>query len=126
MTEYPEFAKWLETQYLEWQQRAKGRKTVTEFAAWLDIGNATVSQWINGQARPRPEFAFRLAQRLGLEVYKQLNLPAPDPLLFEVQCNWDKFTDEDKALIGRLLEEQQNRDEAQSKKQQTVRTPKGV
>lgn len=126
MTEYSEFAKWLETKYLEWQQRAGGRKTLTEFAAWLEIGNATVNQWINGQARPRPEFAFRLAQRLGLEVYQQLDLPSPDPLLFEVQLNWNKFTDEDKALIGRLLEEQQKRDEAQTKKQQSIPAPKGV
>jgi transcriptional regulator with XRE-family HTH domain len=126
MAEYPEFSKWLYTKYLEWQQHVGGRKTLTEFAAWLDIGNATVNQWINGQARPRPEFAFRLAQRLGLEVYQILGLPSPDPLLFEVQRNWSKFTDEDKALIGKLLEEQQKRDEAKTQKQPSLPAPKGV
>ena len=93
MTKYPAFAKWLEKQYIEWQRREGERKTATEFAEWLEIGNATVNQWLNGQARPRPEFAFRLAKRLGLEVYQQLNLPSPDPRLFKVQMNWDRYTE---------------------------------
>jgi transcriptional regulator with XRE-family HTH domain len=116
MPKYPDFAKWLEKQYLEWQRREGGRKTMTEFAAWLEISNPTVNQWLNGQSRPRPEFAFRLAKRLGLGVYKELGLPIPDPLLFEIQKNWDSFSETDKEAIGKILEAQQRRDEEHPKK----------
>jgi len=103
MAKYPEFSQWLEQQYIDWQRREGCRKTATEFAAWLGIGNATVNQWLNGDARPRPEFAFKLAKCLGLEVYDRLALPRPDPLLFQLQCNWDKFTDKERATIGKIL-----------------------
>jgi transcriptional regulator with XRE-family HTH domain len=116
MTKYPRFAKWLENQYIEWQRRKGERRTAMEFAEWLEIGNATVSQWLNGQARPRPEFAFRLAKRLGLEVYEQLDLPGPDPLLFDIQKNWDQFTEQEKAIFDRIVKEQIRRDETQAGK----------
>ena len=115
MARHSHFAQWLENRFLDWQKQEGGRRTATEFAAWLEIGNATVNQWLTGQARPRPEFAFRLAKRLGLDVYTALGLPQPDPVLFELECNWERLTDDEKERIGQVLEKMNARQKSQAR-----------
>jgi transcriptional regulator with XRE-family HTH domain len=97
------FAQWLEQCYIEWQQQAGERHTLTEFAAWLEIGNPTLNQWMQGKALPRAEFAARLAKRLGLDVYKQLGMKPPDPLLFEIERNWERFTPQQKSKFQKIV-----------------------
>ena len=41
-----EWSKWVNQKYVSW--RGNGRATVSEFAAFLGVSQATVSAWING------------------------------------------------------------------------------
>ncbi|MBN1888273.1 MAG: helix-turn-helix transcriptional regulator [Thermoflexales bacterium] len=99
------FANWIENQYLDWQKKQGGRKTVTEFAAWLGFAKSTVSQWLNGRGQPNTESLHRLAQKLGLDVYTVLELPSPDPLLFSIQASWDILSDSEREAMGKIVQE---------------------
>ena len=96
-----EFTNWLEKQYLDWQIEQGGRKSITDFSAHLGFALTTVDQWMNGRRKKiSPDNAFRLAQRLGLEVYDVLGLPCPDPLLFRLRVKWDILNERDREAIG--------------------------
>ena len=84
------FPQYLEMQFLKWQQREGGRKTVAEFAKYLGVPQTTVSTWWNAKSTPSDETIIRrLADRLGLEVYDALGLDRPDEDLLWLMNNWD-------------------------------------
>lgn len=78
MTKKITFAQWLEAEFLSWEQMQHRRCTQREFAEFLDIPYPTVSQWMCGRSRPRMDFVFRLARKLGPQVYEVLDAPTPD------------------------------------------------
>lgn len=100
---HPEFAKWLWLQYMEWQLREGACFTRTQFASYLGIEKATLSQWMVGKALPRPEYAFALAKRLGIDVYKQLGVVAPDKTLFDIMCHWESMSEARKKELAKIL-----------------------
>jgi predicted transcriptional regulator len=100
---YPEFAKWLEEKFLEWQSRAGTRKTLGQFADWLGVKRATLSQWWVGNARPSPEYAFILGKHLGIEIYQQLGVVAPDQTLFDIMCHWDNMSETRRKELAKVL-----------------------
>lgn len=67
-------------EYLDWQKRAGERKTVTEFAQWLEVSESSLSDWMNNKNQPKSAKNIKnLAAKLGDEIYDILNLPRPLP-----------------------------------------------
>jgi len=110
------FRQFLEIQFLEWQQRSGGRKTVFQFAEYLGVKQQTVSNWWNETRMPQGENVRKIAEKLGVEVYDVLGLPRPDPDLFYIQGVWDELTPEIRKAVREKVEgyaikneQQQNR-----------------
>ncbi|PKO03499.1 MAG: hypothetical protein CVU43_02430 [Chloroflexi bacterium HGW-Chloroflexi-5] len=63
------FPKWLFTKYVTWQQEIGSKKTIREFANWLDLSPSIISLWLKGKRTPSISSASRIAKRLGSEVF---------------------------------------------------------
>lgn len=113
-----EFGRWFTRKFLEWQGRHEGRKTGKQFAEYLELKNATVSQWLNGEAKPSAIYVFGLAKKIGLDIYDALDLPRPNPILFGVQAHWGLFTELEQERIARMVEDAKKRDEESEKNKQ--------
>jgi transcriptional regulator with XRE-family HTH domain len=100
---YPEFASWLTERYINWQCSTGKRQTITQFAEWTGIRKATMSQWLCGKSRPRPEFAFLLAKKLGIDVYAQLGMEKPDQTLFDIMACWENMSDARRKELAKVL-----------------------
>jgi transcriptional regulator with XRE-family HTH domain len=74
------FKEWLTQKYLEWQSSAGERKSVTEFAQYLNVSQQTASFWINGRGTPSGKNLAKIADILGWDIYDILGMPRPLPL----------------------------------------------
>lgn len=72
------FQKWLDEKYIDWCSFCGERKTLTEFAAFLGLKNATLNQWMNGHSIPRRELLFALWKKYGSEVYGVCGFEVPE------------------------------------------------
>lgn len=99
------FRQFLEMKFLEWQQRAGGRKTVYEFADYIGVSQPAVSSWWNETRIPQGDNVRKLAEKLGLEVYDVLGLPRPDSDLFYIQSVWEELTVETRKALREKVEE---------------------
>lgn len=112
-----EFAVWIENEYLKWQLRQKGRKSIAEFSDWLGFPKTTVVQWMNGQRKPGAETADKISIKLNydLTVYELLGLPVPEKRLLEFKAMYPSMTDEDIADLDKFLEKIKKRHAAEKK-----------
>lgn len=102
-----DFRQWIENKYLQWQSNQGGRRTVMQFAEYLQLSQQTVSNWLNGTRQPTGENIRKIAEKLGLEVYDVLGLQRPNPVLHYITKHWDdlplelqnKFMEEAEAYI---------------------------
>jgi len=76
MKTLPDF---LTQNYLNWQAAEGERKTLEDFANYLNVNRSLLSFWINGARIPSEENVERIAAKLGNEVFDILNLPRPTP-----------------------------------------------
>jgi hypothetical protein len=106
-----EFSSFIEQKYLEWQTR-EGRGPVADFADWLGSKQPTVSMWMSGENTPRDEgVIYRLALRLGLEVYDILELPRPDLNRYVIDFVWDKLDPELQVSLRKQAEQGANNEQ---------------
>jgi hypothetical protein len=71
-----DFKEWINLKYAQW--RGDSRKTVTAFAAWLNIKQSLMTHWMNGKMIARdPINIAKLARRYGREVYDILGFYLP-------------------------------------------------
>lgn len=98
-----EFGKWLERKYIAWLAADGQRRTITEFAEWLEIPRPLVSYYMKGTRKPSRKNTDLIAAHLGPEVYDLLGLQRPDPLLQDLQSHWDNLTDEQRHQISQIL-----------------------
>lgn len=63
------FQEWLEAKYIEWEKTQPGRQSYYNFARYLDVSHAALTQWINGVASPSEDEVARMASLLGDEIY---------------------------------------------------------
>lgn len=104
------FKDYLFNKFLEWEKTQPGRRsTYTAYSRYLGIKQQLVSVWMKGTFKPNEENAVKLASKLGDEVYDYLDFPKPDPLLTELQANWDILTDEERSTIEKILTRASNR-----------------
>ncbi len=65
------------------------RKTIGEFAEYLDISRSLLSHYMNGSRNPSKENASKIAAKLGPEIFDLLGLARPDPYLQTIINGWD-------------------------------------
>lgn len=79
-----EAGEWLNAKFLEWEKTFGVRKTLVEFADYLEVPLASLSDWMNGKYRPRgAKNIARLAEKLGPEIYGFLGMPVPEFVNFD-------------------------------------------
>lgn len=74
-------AAWLTRKYLAWQTEKEETKTVKEYAEYVGVSPGAMSNLMNGKRKkPAMDTVRLLAEKYGDEVYRVLDLPAPDQL----------------------------------------------
>ena len=106
------FPQFLESKFLEWQQKQGGRRTVADFANWIGVKQSTLSMWWNSGVDPSGESIRLIAKKLGLEVYDVLGIPRPDADLHYLQQHWDDLSPEARRAIREAAEEFSTKNEA--------------
>ena len=85
------FAAFLEEAFLKWQNQQGKRKTLAEFAHYLEVKPTTLSNWLGNKRNPDFESVMALAGKLGPDVYDVLGLERPDPDLAFINQHWEQF-----------------------------------
>ena len=86
------FGRWLRLQHLAWQAQQGTRRTIADFAAFLEVSRDTLNNWLTGRRVPRGASVDRLAAKLGAEVYERLGLVRPDEKLRRLIQLWGRMT----------------------------------
>jgi transcriptional regulator with XRE-family HTH domain len=96
-----ELKAFLNMEYLKWQQKEGGRRTIQDFADYLDVDRPTLSVWMNGKRVPDDRNVDKLAYRLGQDIYDVLGRDKPDPRLVYITHNWSEISEEGKEKISK-------------------------
>jgi transcriptional regulator with XRE-family HTH domain len=106
---------WLNQKFIEWQASQKRRKTISQFAVYLDIPQPVLSHYLNGRHIPTGENVYKLAERLGDEIYTILGVEAPDPLYRQIVKNWGEYTDDQRRHLSEMLDAFEQENQARAK-----------
>lgn len=127
MSEAAEFSAWLTRKFLDWQTQSGERKSVVEFAAYLEVDQPSLSKYLTGKSTPTGDNLLKIAMKFGFEAYELLDAQPPikDALLLAIVKGWDQLSDAVKEEFRKALSEQNSityhvRDEQKVK----YRTPK--
>lgn len=78
---------------------------MTEFARYLGVNGALLSQWMKGTRQPGRRKAPVLAAKLGPEIYDLLGLARPDSDLREINLVWGQLSKEQRREAVRRVKE---------------------
>jgi len=99
------FTTFIERKYLEWQLKTGGRQSIQAFATYLGVSQPLLSTWLNGSTKtPSPTSLYKLAQKLGNEVFELFDIVPPDPLLNYIITSWDRLSQENQHAIREKVE----------------------
>lgn len=118
------FPEYIEIKFLEWQKSLGKRKNIEDFAAYIGVSQATLSQWMNGKRTPGGENIRLLAEIFGNEVYDIFNLPRPNPYLQTAINNWEFMSEEKQEKIARMIAEEAAKYEAKKSTEGVRKTSK--
>lgn len=96
---------WMEQQFLAWQMREGGRKTVTEFARYLGVTRNSLNNWILRGQEPSGDNLETIARKMGPEIYDVLGLTRPDPELQRINSVWDDLSPRERLRLAESAEE---------------------
>jgi len=91
MKTLPEY---LTQKFLDWQATEGARKTLEDFAVYLDVNRSLLSYWTNGKRIPNEGNIKKVASKLGNEIYDVMGLPRPNPYKQVIDRVWE-FLPED-------------------------------
>ena len=84
------FTVWFNQKFLDWRNNQEDRKAnLTRFSNWLGIKRPSISHYLNGNAIPEGDYLFRIATKLGFEVYEILGYVKQDSAIKEWQGLYD-------------------------------------
>lgn len=82
-----DLSEWLNMRFLDWQRSEGKRKTIAEFASYLDVSQASLSDWLRGKYAPKGQNLAKIAEKLGYEIYDVLGIPRPLPAELDEKIN---------------------------------------
>lgn len=98
------FPNYLTKKFLEWQTELGARKTLEEFADYLNVSRPLLSFWMNGKRIPNIDNLENISNILGNEVYDVLDLPRPNPYLQKLNRLWEFLPEEFQKRISEEAE----------------------
>lgn len=117
MNKLPDY---LTRKFLEWQTQMGARKTLEEFADYLDISRPLLSFWINGKRVPNDENIEKISLRFGNEIYDVLEKDRPNPYLQKLNRAWEFIPEE----IQKKFSEEAEKYETQNISERTEKVHK--
>ena len=102
-----DFSELLLSLYLGWQEKSYNRKSLREFAEYLNVSPQTLSNYWSGKRRPSQDFANTLYEIFGDErIFEFSGLPKPDIRLVKLNRIWYELPEENKnRMMSDLPEE---------------------
>jgi len=87
------YSAWLTKKFREWESNIGRRQSVSAFARYLDVNQASLSRWMNGDGPPNYENILKIADKLGPETYQVFDIETtvirntyiPEPLLRRIR-----------------------------------------
>jgi transcriptional regulator with XRE-family HTH domain len=73
------FKDYINREYINWMSRQGERKTISEFAKYLDVNQGDLSHWLNGTRAPKGGTLAKVARALGPDAYQAAGQPEPMP-----------------------------------------------
>ncbi len=117
MQTLPEF---LTKNFLGWQAAEGERKTLEDFADYLDVNRSLLSYWMNGKRTPNRSACEKISAKLGNEIYDIVGIPRPNPYLQKLNRIWE-FIPED---IQRRFSEEAEKYETEEISERVSKTSK--
>jgi transcriptional regulator with XRE-family HTH domain len=84
---------WMNDAFLKWQTSHGRRKTISEFANHVGVSQPLMSNYLNGTRTPSGENVDKIADVLGDEIYRILELQPPDPNLQIIKRIWETLSE---------------------------------
>lgn len=104
------FGDWLNDKFIQWMIKDRRARSQNDFARYLKVSAASLSQWMAGTREPVGENVHKLADKLGPEVYEILGLPPMMPrdnALKFIANLWHKLNDDQREIILDVAKEMQ-------------------
>ncbi len=108
MNKLPDY---LTKKFLDWQASLGQRKTLEEFADFLNVSRPLLSYWMNGKRVPNTENLENISSQLGNEIYDVLGLPRPNPYLQKINRVWEFIPEDIQIKIAKEIEKYETQNE---------------
>ena len=122
------FPNYLTKKFLEWQTELGARKTLEDFADYLNVSRPLLSFWMNGKRIPNADNLENISAILGNEIYDALDLPRPNPHLQKINRLWEFLPEEIQIKLAKETEKYETQNELhrvqRPSKQRKVTKPK--
>jgi len=101
------FPAWFNRAYKRWSRSQAGEEDFITFCDLLGYPPSKVLGWLHGELLPEGPEILSIAGTLGIDVYKVLDLPKPEPQLLEIYKSFAHLTGENRGKIAYALWEAQ-------------------
>jgi hypothetical protein len=101
------FPRWFTKAYNRWKKSQAGEEDFPAFCELLGYPATKVTSWLQGELEPQGAELLNIAGLCGIEVYKVLNQPEPDPELMKVYKAFSHLIGENRSKLGLALFEVQ-------------------
>ena len=105
------FPNYLTKKFLEWQTELGARKTLEDFADYLNVSRPLLSFWMNGKRIPNADNLENISAILGNEIYDALDLPRPNPNLQKINRLWEFLPEEIQIKLAKETEKYETQNE---------------
>ena len=93
------FPAWFNRAYKRWSQSQAGEEDFIAFCDLLDYPPSKVLGWLHGEFLPEGPEILSIAGTLGIDVYKVLDLPKPEPELLKLYYRFSHLRGQDRSKL---------------------------
>ncbi|NMB57617.1 MAG: hypothetical protein GYA12_00475 [Chloroflexi bacterium] len=97
------FPAWFNRAYKRWSRSQAGEEDFIAFCDLLGYPPSKVLGWMHGEFLPEGPEILSIAGTLGIDVYKVLDLPIPEPELLKIYNSFAHLTGDYRAKLTRAL-----------------------
>ncbi len=97
------FPAWFNRAYKRWSRSQAGEEDFIAFCDLLGYPPSKVLGWLHGEFLPEGPEILSIAGTLGIDVYKVLDLPKPEPELIKIFESFAHLTGQDRSNLALAL-----------------------
>jgi len=94
------FPAWFNRAYKRWSRSQPGEEDFLAFCDLLGYSPSKVLAWLHGESVPEGPEVLSIAGVFGIDVYKVLSLPKPDPELLKIFDLFSHLHGEDRSRVA--------------------------